>query len=183
MGREPRPGGVCVLGIGNVLMRDDAFGPYVVRVLEVSYAFPDIVSLVDAGTPGHDMALYMEGRDALIVVDAVNAAGPPGERRTYTEEEILRVPPSPAMSPHEPGLKEALLRLRFSGVAPREVVLVGVIPKEIDTGAGLTAPVRGAVPLAVGEILAHLRRLGIVATERVPPARPDIWWEPGEWGA
>jgi len=175
----PGPGGICVLGIGNVLMRDDAFGPYVVRVLEASWEFPPPVSIVDAGTPGHDMPLHMEGRDVLIVVDAVNATGPPGELRRYALEEILRVPPPQAMSPHEPGLKDALLRLRFTGGAPREVVLVGVIPKDVDTGVGLSAPMRAAVPRAVEEVLALLRGRGIAPGERVPPGKPDIWWEPG----
>lgn len=177
------PGGFAVLGIGNVLMLDDAFGPYVVRVLEASYEFPDTVSLVDAGTPGHDMTLYMEGREALIVVDAVNAAGPPGELRHYPLEEILRNPPPLVMSPHEPGLKDALLKLRFTGGAPREGILVGVIPKDVETGVGLSAPVRAAVPHAVREVLSLLRGWGVAVRERVPPARPDIWWEPGEGGA
>jgi hydrogenase maturation protease len=158
-------------------MRDDAFGPYVVRVLDASWEFLPPVALVDAGTPGNDMALHMEGRDALIVVDAVHAAGPPGELRRHAVEEILRVPPPLAMSPHEPGLKEALLRLQFTGRAPREVFLVGAIPGEVETGVGLSAPVRAAVPRAVGEVVAILRSLGIGAKERVPSAVPDIWWE------
>lgn len=179
----PGPGGISVLGIGNVLMLDDAFGPYVVRVLDASYEFPGTVSLVDAGTPGHDMTLHMEGRDALIVVDAVRAAGPPGELRLYPLEEVLRKPPPQAMSPHEPGLKDALLKLRFTGGAPGEGTLVGVIPKDVETGVGLSAPVRAAVPNAVREVLSLLRGRGIEVRERIPPAKPDIWWEPGAGGA
>ena len=159
-------------------MLDDAFGPYVVRVLDASYEFPGTVSLVDAGTPGHDMALHMEGRDALIVVDAVRAAGPPGELRLYPLEEILRDPPPLVVSPHEPGLKDALLTLRFTGGIPGEGILVGVIPKDVETGVGLSAAVRAAVPHAVREVLSFLRGRGIAVRKRVPPARPDIWWEP-----
>ena len=171
------PGGVCVLGIGNVLMRDDAFGPYVVRVLEASYAVPENVSLVDAGTPGHDMTLYMEGRDTLIVVDAVNAGGHPGELRRYTLEEIIRTPPPQVMSPHEPGLKDALLKLKFTGGLPAEVLLVGAIPGEVDTGSHLTPAVQAAVPKAVAEVVALLRERGVPVAERVPPGEPDLWWE------
>jgi len=173
------PGGIAVLGIGNVLMRDDAFGPYVVRVLEASFEFPDTVSLVDAGTPGHDMTLHLEGRDALVVVDAVHAAGPPGELRLYPLEEVLRNPPPQVMSPHEPGLRDALHKLRFTGGSPGEGILVGVIPKEVETGVGLSAPVNAAVPHAVREVLSFLRERGLAVRERVPPAAPDIWWEPG----
>lgn len=175
----PGPGGIAVLGIGNVLMRDDAFGPYVVRVLDASFEFPGTVSLVDAGTPGRDLAFHAEGRDVLIVVDAVHAPGPPGELRLYPLEEILRAPPTQTTSPHEPGLKDALLTLRFTGGAPREGVLVGVIPENVETGVGLSPPVRAAVPRAAKEVLSLLRERGVCVRDRVPAATPDIWWEPG----
>ncbi len=37
---------IGVLGIGNVLMGDDAFGPYVVKVLEARYELPADVEVM-----------------------------------------------------------------------------------------------------------------------------------------
>ena len=45
------PARVGVVGLGNVLMGDDAFGPYVIEVLEAGYALPPNVSAQDLGTP------------------------------------------------------------------------------------------------------------------------------------
>src|SRR4029453_7714705 len=43
---------IRVLGLGNVLMSDDGFGPFVVRVLEATYECPPAPAFIGAGTPG-----------------------------------------------------------------------------------------------------------------------------------
>ena len=49
---------VRVLGLGNVLMGDDALGPWVVHHLVSTYDFPPEVAVVDVGTPGLDLVPY-----------------------------------------------------------------------------------------------------------------------------
>jgi hydrogenase maturation protease len=138
------------------------------------------VTLVEAGTPGVDLAHLMDGYDAVVVVDTVKLRGAPGEVRVLDKAQLLAKDPLLPMSPHEPGLREALFTLEFRGGAPREVRLVGVIPGDGQTlGIGLSAPVRAAVPAAVDEALRQLAGLGVAAAPRVPPAEPDLWWERG----
>jgi len=168
---------IGVVGLGGVLMGDDAFGPYVVAALEAGYEFPGNVTVRDLGTPSLDLTAYIEELDALLVVDTVNSAGAPGELRTYRREEIVRHPVQPRTSPHEPGLKESLLIAEFAGRGPSEVFLIGVVPAATGTGVGLSAAVRDAVPLAVDAVLAELRRLGARATPRADARPPRVWWE------
>jgi hydrogenase maturation protease len=110
-------------------------------------------------------------------VDAVKAKGEPGELRIFDKAAILEKRPILALSPHEPGVREALLNADFMGVTPRTVRLVGVIPAQVDTGIGLSAPVRAAVPAAVAQVAEELRALGVVLRERAPPREADLWWE------
>jgi hydrogenase maturation protease len=70
-------GRIGVIGIGNVLMGDDAFGPHVIRVLQAGYAFAPGVDVQDMGTPGLDLTAYLAGLDALVLVDTVKSAGAP----------------------------------------------------------------------------------------------------------
>ena len=119
----------------------------------------------------------MEGWRALIVVDAVKAAGAGGEVRLVRGEEILNRSLSAVVSPHEPGLAEALLKLRFAGGLPGEVLVIGVIPLRIGTGMGLSTPVKNALSAAEAEVLRALGRLGVAVQERIPPLRPETWWE------
>ena len=81
------------------------------------------------------------------------------------------------MSPHEPGVREALLNADFMGVTPPTVRLVGVIPARTDTGIGLSAEVRAAVDAAVAAVARELAALGVALRERASPSAPDLWWE------
>jgi hydrogenase maturation protease len=168
---------IAIIGIGNVLTGDDAVGPHVVRVVEARYALPDGVQVIDAGTPGYDLTAFLVGLDAAILVDAVKAKGAPGELRVYEKAELVSRRPILAMSPHEPGVREALLNADFMGVTPGVVRLVGVIPAATATGIGLSEAVRAAVPGAVAAVAAELGAVGVAVRERTPPREPDLWWE------
>ncbi len=183
-GRNDRaPCRVGVVGLGNVLMGDDAFGPWVIQVLLAEYTFPADVSVEDLGTPGLDLVPWVTGLEALILVDTVRAEAPPGTLRLYRRDDILKHPPQTRLSPHDPGLKEALLTAEFAGQAPGEVLLVGAVPERTEMGVGLAAAVRDAVGPAADEILRELERLGRPASRRSQPRLPRIWWENSESGA
>lgn len=170
---------VSVVGLGNVLVGDDAFGPYVVRLFEARYDVGPNVEIADLGTPGLDLAPHIEGRRALIVVDTVSSDGAPGTVKLYTKAELLSRPSPPRTNPHQPGVKETLLRLEVDDSAPSDVLLVGVVPEATETGVGLSDAVRAAAAGAMEAIVEELRRLGEAVTERQPSGDPDIWWERG----
>ncbi|HQT93494.1 MAG: hypothetical protein B7Z68_01315 [Acidobacteria bacterium 21-70-11] len=168
---------LAVIGLGNVLMGDDAFGPTVMGAVDAQYEFPPEVAVLDLGTPGLDLTPYLLGLDAAVIVDTVNASGAAGTIVLYRRDEILKTPPQPRLSPHDPGLKEALLTVAFAGGGPREVLLIGVVPGKVTTGIGLTAAVRAAVAEAAAEVVRELARLGVRARSRSPQSPPDLWWE------
>lgn len=168
---------VTVLGLGNVLMGDDGFGPLVVQLLDAGSALPPGVTLLE-GTPGSDLVPHLLGADALIVVDTVKSAGVPGELRRYDRTRILSAPLLPRINPHQPGLQETLLTLGMLDRGPAEVLLVGVVPERIETGTGVSPALRRAAPVALEMVLAELARLGRPALPRPVPATPDLWWEP-----
>ena len=171
------PPEVLVAGIGNVLMRDDALGPHVIRVLAAGWEAPSGVALRDLGTPGADLVSHLRGAGALVLVDTVRADGPPGKILRYDGERLARPAAGPRTAPHDPGLAETLSTLRLLGEAPAEVVLLGVIPDQVRSGLGLTPPLARAVPFAAAAVRAELRRLERPLRRRAEPASPDLWWE------
>jgi len=168
---------IRVLGIGNVLMGDDGFGPYVVEALGARYEFPDNVSVIDVGTPGLDLAPFLIGADAIIVIDTVRSDGEAGAIRLYRRDAILAHAPQQRLGPHDPGFKQTLLTLDFAGCGPREVLLVGAIPKTTAPLARLSKPMRDSVPAAVDDVIDELARLGAPATPRSAPFAVAPWWE------
>jgi hydrogenase maturation protease len=167
----------AVIGIGNVLTGDDAVGPYVVKVLEARYALPEDVLVMDAGTPGYDLTAFIAGLEAVILIDAVKARGPAGELKVYDKAQLLAKAPVLAMSPHEPGVREALLNAEFQGVAPPIVKLVGVVPFDLRLRTALSPVVEAAVPGAVEAVVKELAALGVRAEPRAEPRAPDLWWQ------
>jgi hydrogenase maturation protease len=176
-GDPPGGGRVAVVGLGNVLMGDDGFGPFVVQQLLARFEFPDRVTVTDLGTPGLDLIPFIDGAAVLVVVDTVALDEPPGAVRVFRGEELRAAPRSARLSPHDPGLLEALDMLELGGEGPREVVLVGVVPQRCGVGPGLSEVARGAVDEAMAAVVEHLGSLGVKVKRREEPLAADIWWE------
>ncbi|MBV9068770.1 MAG: hydrogenase maturation protease [Acidobacteria bacterium] len=143
----------AIYGIGNILMGDDGIGPAVVAYLESNFPLNSDVTLEDLGTPSLDLPNYMTGYDRVIFIDAIAADDPPGTIRLYSRDEIVATPPGIRVSPHEPTINDALIVLDFAGSAPKDVVLVGIVPQTLEGGMTLSPAVAGAVPRAAAAVM------------------------------
>lgn len=167
---------IGVLGVGNVLMGDDGIGPFVVETLHSLYEFPSNVALQDLGTPGLGITCFFADYDAVILIDAVSAKAQPGNVCLYRKDQLVRVPIPQRVSPHDPALVESLLFAELSGTCPKEVVLVGVVPKTTELSCSLSDEVKTSVAPVISTVLAELRRLGVRASLRKQAKEPSIWW-------
>src|SRR3974377_2342669 len=69
---------VTLIGLGNILMRDEGVGIQALQALKDRYELPPGLEVVDGGTSGLDLLPYIEGRDRVLFVDAVNFSQEPG---------------------------------------------------------------------------------------------------------
>jgi hydrogenase maturation protease len=168
---------ISVIGMGNVLMSDDAAGPYVIELLDACYEFGPGITVLDLGTPGLDLTPYIAGVDTLILVDTIRGDGTPGEIRRYEKPALMSPAFRPRVSPHDPALKEALTIAELAGMGPREVLLIGITPEYCAKGTGLSPTVRRAVEAATGAVIAELSARGASFRLRPQARKPDIWWE------
>ena len=151
-----------LLGIGNVLMNDDAAGVLVVQALAEKYAFPEELTLLDGGTLGLDLLPYLEGVDRLLVVDAVETGAPPGTIVRMTGDDIP-LALATKVSPHQMGLKDLLLVADLQGYAPREMVLWGVQPGSIEMDIELSPEVAQSMGALQERVLEELEKWGLKA--------------------
>ncbi len=79
---------ILVLGIGNLLLGDEAVGVRIVEALEQRYRLPAHVEVLDGGTSGMELMEMMANRDHLIVADAVLTGATPGSVAVLYDEEI-----------------------------------------------------------------------------------------------
>jgi hydrogenase maturation protease len=138
---------VLVLGIGNVLLRDDGVGIRVLRALERELDGDQRLRFVDGGTIGFMLSAFIEETPDLLVIDAVRMAESPGSVRCFENEAMDRFLTGRAGSVHEIGLRDALDMARLTGTFPRRRALVGIEPMSIELGADLSAEAeRGVAP-------------------------------------
>ncbi len=151
-GRRP----ILILGIGNILLRDEGVGVRVIEQMQ-KLRLPDDVELVDGGTAGADLLDVLAERRKVIVIDAVQADCEPGTVLRFSADDLTR-PDGVGMSLHELGLGEALIMTRQLGCAPEDVVVFGIKPREITCGLELSEEIAASVPKVVKLVLAEIEK-------------------------
>ena len=146
---------IAVIGIGNLLLKDEGVGVHIVHALQ-EIQLPDNVDIIDGGT-SPDIFYRLEGVDKLIIIDAARAGGEPGAVYRFDQRDI----PWEArkvISLHEVGLLESLEIMEVIGDRPKQVVIIGIEPKEIDWGLELSPELEEMVPQVVGLVLEEINR-------------------------
>ncbi|MCP4145888.1 MAG: hydrogenase maturation protease [bacterium] len=166
---------IRIIGLGNVLMSDDALGPTVILSLEAKYNFPENVELLELGTPGFDLLPFVAECDKLVVVDTVRSDEAPGTVKTWARDEISTVPKD-RVSPHEPTLFDALRRCDLTGDGPDDFMLVGVVPDSCASGTEMNQIVAKSIPAVIDLILEELGNTGCVVEEKEKHQPANLWW-------
>ena len=153
-------GRTLVAGVGNVFLKDDAFGCEVVRLL-AERPVPDGVQIRDFGIRGVHLAYdLLDGCDLFVLVDAAPRGEKPGTV-TVLEVEVPEPDPTagPVMDAHDLTPDAIFALLASLGGRPGRSLLVACEPADVSAGMGLSEPVRQALPHAVQtveEILASV---------------------------
>ena len=155
-----------VLGLGNILLRDEGVGVRVVERLLEQYAFPEGVRVMDGGTLGLDLLPFLEEASRLLVIDAVQARKPPGTLVRLVGDEIPIFLDASKVSPHQEGLQDLLAVAVLKGYLPDEVVFWGAQITSLGVGLDLSEAVAEQVDALAEKVLAELAQWGIDAQRK-----------------
>jgi hydrogenase maturation protease len=144
---------IVVIGVGNLLMKDEGIGIHAVKALQEIDLPPDI-ELIDGGT-SPDLIAYIRTGDKIIIIDAAKAGGEPGAVYRYRPED-LTAGRGTLTSAHELGVVENLKLMELTGNEPRETVIFGIEPKEIDWGTELSPELQKKLPDIVKAVLREI---------------------------
>ena len=147
-----------VVGLGNLLRGDDGVGVRVAQAL-AERDLPEGVEVVDAGMPGLGLVGLIEGCQHVLVVDAANVNRVPGTFVRFTADELLLGSVSQSLSIHAAGLQDALLLAQALDVLPREMVVFGVQPANLDWDSSLSPEVQASLPGLVEAVLAEVKSM------------------------
>lgn len=166
------PGPLVVIGVGNVLLGDDAVGVRVIEGLRAlsehePQALPTDTHLVDGGTLGMDLLRTVHGARGLVLVDAVRLGAEPGHVDVLYGDAIVAAgghTEDGAVSP----VGELLAVARLMNWLPDPVALVGIEVDATTFGEPMSPVVDAAIPAAMDAVRDELRRMD----ERPPAGAP-----------
>ena len=158
---------VLVLGIGNILWGDEAFGVRAAEAFHAAYETTRGVEVMDGGTQGLYLVQHVEAADDLLVFDAIDYGLPPGTLHVVRDGEVPKFTGAKKMSLHQTGFQEVLSAADLLGRPPRRLALVGCQPLDLEAwGGALTDPVRAAITPALQAAVAILAEWGVRLTPR-----------------
>jgi hydrogenase maturation protease len=136
---------VAVLGVGNLLLKDEGIGVHVAHTMQEMPAPSNVeLEVIDGGTLP-DASLSCGEVDKLIIVDAVQAGGEPGAIYRFNSQDV-KLDNRVLTSLHQVNLLENLWLMERFGQKPGEVVIIGVEPEDMSWGLELSAKLQQRIP-------------------------------------
>ena len=144
-----------VLGTGNELFKDEGVGVHVARILQIKLPTSSSdVEVIDGGT-SPDIWSLIDGADKLIIIDAVRGGCEPGTIYRFTPQQIVAdrglITSVPQM-----GILENLSLIELVGSKPRETVIIGVEPSELEPGLELSPELQKRMPKIIQTVLEEI---------------------------
>ncbi|MBA7624459.1 hypothetical protein ES703_31868 [subsurface metagenome] len=146
---------ITVLGIGNLLLRDEGVGVHLVQQLagnDISYVN---LNIIDGGTSPDILSLVDDGIDKLIIVDAVKAGNRAGTIYRFGFADLGFDSEMP-ISLHDIGVLDSLRMMALLNNQPKSTVIIGIEPKAIDYGLELSPEVEERLPEVIKLVLKEI---------------------------
>ena len=120
------------------MMRDDGIGPLLVSKLKGSDDLPLNIDLIDEGVGGMRIIHDMEGYDRVLIIDATDFGGGPGEYKLFRPEDVETVKQISGRSLHEMDLIKTIELARLTGGAPEDIMIMAIQPEIVEMGEGIS---------------------------------------------
>lgn len=145
---------ILVLGIGNILIKDEGIG---VRVAEqmMKMSLPPDVEVIDGGTGGLDLLYAVENREKVIVVDAVKTGSPPGTLFRFTDKD-LGEKKGTLRSAHGIDFSDVISASVYFKTKPEEIVFLGIEPEDLGAGLELSPKIAEMVPVLINLVIKEI---------------------------
>ncbi|MDE4077905.1 coenzyme F420-reducing hydrogenase, FrhD protein [Candidatus Methanosphaera massiliense] len=140
---------VLVVGCGNVLFKDDGFGPTAIKELEEHLderPLPDNVITIDGGTsaPYYVFSLPNPMWKKIIILDISDFGGKPGDVKILSKDDV---PEGKYQDPHSLSVADPL-----DDLDEVEIVIIACQPEKVSSPfveVGLSDSVKDAIPKAI----------------------------------
>ncbi|WP_419770047.1 MAG: hydrogenase maturation protease [Candidatus Marinarcus sp.] len=162
-----------VIGVGNLLFKDEGIGIYASKYIEENYRFEPELEIIDGGTLGFKLMSYFQEYDNVIILDTVSIEDKAGEIFRLPSDVLLGLG-NYRKTAHE---VEIIEMLEICSVLDKhaQVTILGIIPEDIVTvEIGLTSTIEERFNEYILHVIKEIESLGIKADKVSEKSVKDI---------
>ena len=163
-----------VIGVGNMLFKDECIGIYAAEYIKQNYKFDDEeLEIIDGGTLGFKLMTYFQEYDNVIILDTVSIEDKAGEIYRLPSDVLLGLG-NYRKTAHEVEIVE-MLEIVSVLDSHANVTIIGIIPEDIiSVEIGLTQSMENRFEEFILNSIKEIESLGIKATKINNILIPDI---------
>ncbi len=154
-----------LLGIGNVLQKDDGIGVYASEYLLHNYHFKHDLEIMNGGVEGIKLLDLFIANKQIIVLDSLLIDDKPASIYNIPADKLGGFGLNSG-SAHEIGVLQCLDMIDLQGLDRPDVNIIGIIPKEITFEFDLSSDLKEAFDGYIKVILSDLKQKGFQATKK-----------------
>jgi hydrogenase maturation protease len=151
---------LAILGVGNILEKDDGVAVYATKFLEENYTFPASVEILNGGVEGINLLnLFMEFKH-IIILDAIEIKDEAGSIYHIPSSELTGYGLNSGGA-HEIGVIQCFDILELMGKELPLSSVLGIVPKEIDVHIGLSETITEKFDIYIQTLLDILKEFHV----------------------
>ena len=155
---------LAILGVGNILEKDDGIGIYASYFIAANYTLSSDVEIIHGGVEGINLLPLLREFRRVVILDAIASNESAGSIFHIPIEELRGRGLSSATA-HEIGVIECFDMLELMGETPPNATLLAIVPKEIAFEIGLSHTLHERFSSYIEALLGVLKELGIDAKQ------------------
>jgi len=156
---------MVIIGIGNILQKDDGLGVYTASYLNDNYTFSKEVEIINGGVEGIHLFNVLEENSHIIVLDCLQLNDEPASIYAIPAKEISGYGLNNGGA-HEIGILQCMDMMELQGKEIPEAIVIGIVPAEVTFAFGLSQEIIEAFEGYISVVLQYLSKQGIEHTKK-----------------
>lgn len=148
-----------VIGVGNILFRDEGVGVYAARYLSDNLSTTPEVEIIDGASLGFTLMRYFQEYKRVILIDTVSINDTPGSVYRLPAQEMMGLG-SYRQTAHEVEIVE-MLEICSLLDKMADVTIIGIIPEDIESvEIGLTKSLEDSFENLIDTLIEEIKSCG-----------------------
>jgi len=156
---------MIIIGIGNVLQKDDGLGVYAATYIDLNYTFSQHLPIINGGVEGINLYNYLEENEHVLILDSLGLDDTPASIYAIPAQEISGYGLNNGGA-HEIGIIQCLDMLELQGKPLPQAMVIGIVPDEVTFDFSLSQTLRDAFLAYISVVLQYLNKHGIKETKK-----------------